>query len=333
MTTPAEFEKRLDAVVHELKYDLVSDSTLHDPDRFQNQVRNRLRSTFEKDGIDIVQGTHPHAFPDITLNGFGVEVKFTKKDSWLSVGNSVFEGMRTEGVERVYVIFGKAGGEPDVKWAGYEDCVTHVRVSHAPRFVIEMETDRASLFEHMKISYDRFRTLTDDEKMHHIREYSRGRLKEGERLWWLEQTHAIPMEVRPYVNLTDNEKRVLRAEAALLCPQVCGPSRGTGQRKYIDAALYLLMHHGVFCNQARDLFSAGSVAHRIEPLSPDEPYLSRALRDIAHLMVDAAWRLDDDLFVEYWGESCLPDHRIGEWVEKADRYAIDWLPSENITFG
>ena len=105
-------------------------------------------------------------------------------------------------------------------------------------------------------------------------------------------------------HLPDTEKRVLRAEAALLCPQICGPSRGpAGQRKYIDATLYLLMHHGVFCNQARDLFSAGSVAEHVKPISEDEPYVSRALRDIEHLMVDAATRLEDVLFEEYWGQS------------------------------
>ena len=55
----------------------------------------------------------------------------------------------------------------------------------------------------------------------------------------------------------------------------------------------------MFCNQARDLFSAGSVAERIEPISEDEPFVSRAIREIESLIEDAAMRLEDDLFEEY----------------------------------
>ena len=288
-----------------------------------------------KDCDLVVQPSfHPHAFPDIRANGYGVEVKYTKQDTWLAVGNSIFEGMRDPNVELVYVLFGKIGGDPEVRWGKYEDCVTHVRVSNSPRFVIEMETERASLFEHFAVSYDDFAKLSDDEKMRHVREYSHNRLQEGERLWWLEPSHSIPIQVRPYVHLPNAERRVLRAEAALLCPQICGPSRGpVGQRKYIDAALYLLMHHGVFCNQARDLFSAGSVAEHIAPLTEDEPYVSRALRDIEHLVADAAKRLDGALFEEYWGFLCEPERRIKEWLRQADEVARDWTPSHNLFLG
>ena len=320
-------------LVADLTEDLRGSNLYHDPDRFQEHVRNELRKAMRREGVEL-QETHPHAFPDVTLNGWGVEVKFTKQDTWLAVGNSVFEGMRTPGVEHVYVIFGKAGGIPEVRWGNYNECVTHVRVSHAPRFVLEMETEREPLFVHMNISYGAFAELSDEQKMGYIREYSRGRLGKGERLWWLEPSHTIPLEVRPYVNLSDNEKRVLCAEAALLCPQICGPSRGpTGQRKYIDVALYLLMHHGVFCNQVRDLFSAGSVAQHIEPLDSEEPYISRALRDISHLVEDAARRLDDALIVEYWGHSCAPERRIAEWLTMADGFATDWVPSKNLFCG
>ena len=49
-------------------------------------------------------------------------------------------------------------------------------------------------------------------------------------------------------------------------------------------------------------------------------------------MIDAAERLDDALFVEYWGESCAPDKRIARWLELADRYAecAGWRPSTEL---
>ena len=49
-------------------------------------------------------------------------------------------------------------------------------------------------------------------------------------------------------------------------------------------------------------------------------------------MIDAAQRVDDALFVEYWGESCEPDRRIERWLALADGYArgTGWLPSNSL---
>ena len=326
--SPENFEQILDRACEILTANVRSSQLYHGPDAFQQGVQDMLRVAARDTGFSVFPAFHPHAFPDLRVNGYGVEVKYTKQDTWLSVGNSIFEGMRDPDVASVYVIFGKIGGEPEVRWGHYEECVTHVRVSNSPRFVIEMETDRASLFEHFGVRYDDFAQLDDDSKMQYVRGYSRNRLREGERLWWLEPSHSIPVQVRSYVSLEDAERRVLRSEAALLCPTICGPSRGIfGQRKYIDPALYLLMHHGVFCHQARDLYSAGSVAEHVPPLDGNEPYVSRALRDVEYLMRDAARRLEDALFEEYWEQRCPPDERITEWLRMADEVARNWVPS------
>lgn len=79
--------------------------------------------------------------------------------------------------------------------------------------------------------------------------------------------------------------------------------------------LYLLTYHGVLCHQARDLFSAGSVAN---PKNDDAGgiYIERALKLIEKDMREAAAQMDDALFVEYWGESVAPENRIKRWLEK-----------------
>ena len=274
---------------------------------------------------------HRNAFPDIKINGFGVEAKFSKRDTWTTVANSIFEGMRDESVqsENIYVLFGKAGGVPEARWKKYQDCVTHVRVANSPRFVVDLGDDaETSLFERFGVFYKNFAELDNDGKMAHVRDYWRTRLAPGEHLWWLEADHSLPLNVRLYTRLSKAEKRTLRAEAALLCPQICKGSRARG--KYEDAAMYLLTYHGVMSPQARDLFSAGSVAHPFDDSRGRGPndYIRRGLSDIEELMRDAAKRLDDALFVEYWGESCSPDRRIQRWLELADNYARDWKPSE-----
>ena len=269
---------------------------------------------------------HPHVFPDICLGRYGVEVKFTAQDTWRSVANSVFESSRHPDVEHVYLLFGKMG-VPAVRWGRYGDCVVHVRTSHVPRFEVEMQPG-ASFFERLGTSYEQFHQTSPEQKMRYIRSYARERLKPGERLWWLEDAqdagHSLPLGVRLYMRLTRAEKRRMRAEAALLCPQVVKPSRT--RNKYNDAVMYLLTYHGVLCPQARDLFSAGSVALRADETRGGN-YVERALMDIQDELAAAAERLESALFVEYWGQDVAKSDRISEWLRRADRFARDWHPS------
>ncbi len=327
MIDPAEFEGILDLAVAQLNQDVRASTAYHDADAFEKRVRDVLEETATGRGIKISPSFHPHAFPDIVANGFGVEAKSTTKESWLTVGNSVFEGMRDPSVQKLYIVFGKFGGMPAVKWGRYEEKITHVRISHAPRFVLEMDRD-APLFDHMDVDYEAFSRLSPEEKMFHVRKYSRGRLKAGETLWWLEESpgeeKTLPLEVRVYMRLPQGEKKRLRAEAALLCPEVVKPSRT--RNKYDRAALYILTYHGVFCPQTRDLFTAGSVAGK----ERGGNYLLRSLQHIQNEMREAAQRLDGRLFEEYWGVACPPENRIKEWLRRADKFAKTWTPSEHL---
>ena len=320
--TLEQFEIVLDRAVAILTENVRSSKLYHGPDEFAQHALDMLRVAAKDCGVTVSPTFHPHAFPDIKVNGFGVEVKYSKRDTWNAVGNSIFEGMRDTSVSEVYVLFGKIGGSMEVRWGRYKECVAHVRVSNSPRFVVDMDSKEPPLFDRFDISYDNFVALTDEGKMKHVREYWRKRLPPGEHLWWLEPSHTLPLNVRLYMHLSQSEKRMLRAEAALLCPQVCKPSRA--RKKYEDAAVYLLTYHGVFCPQVRDLFTAGSV-------QPDEErggnYLLRALQDIEDLMLYAAKYLDNALFVEYWDMACPPDRRIKTWLHMADGFAKDWRPS------
>ncbi|MDR1230246.1 MAG: hypothetical protein LBK61_02470 [Spirochaetaceae bacterium] len=191
---------------------------------FEKRVREILRDlTNTYPEIEINFNPHPQAFPDIAVGNFGVEVKFTLNDTWRSVANSVLETNRIETVEKVYLIFGKMGGIPEVKWDSYEKSVMHVRTSHVPRFEVEIAAEH-SLFELMGITYDAFRVLPMEEKMRYIREYARSRLQKGERLWWLpdnaDSEHTLPIQARLYTALSTEEKTKLRAEAVLLCPGI-----------------------------------------------------------------------------------------------------------------
>ena len=304
--------------------------------QFETRVREVL-SVITKDDetFQIDFNPLPQAFPDIAMGEYGVEVKFTLNDTWRSIANSVLETQRIDEVKHIYVVFGKMGGVPEVRWGEYEQSVIHVRTSHVPRFEIELPSEKTevkeSLFEQMGIRYDDFRKLDMQDKMKYIRAYARKIHPDG-RLWWVEDKedsdeHTTPVQARLYTNLTTDEKTRLRAEAALLCPSIV--KSGRSRIKYDDMVLYLLTYHGVLCHQARDLFSAGSVAN---PKNDDEGgiYIERALKLIESEMKAAALRMDDALFVEYWGESIPPEKRIKRWLEKADELATEWVPSKSL---
>ena len=297
-----EFEKILDALCTALTAECAG-KRFEKSNEFENRVREVLKRLLEKHRIEVDFDPHPYVFPDIVIGEFGVEVKFTTNDTWRSVANSVFESTRDPGVRHIYVVFGKMGGDPGVSWGKYEDCVIHVRTSHVPRFEVEMHP-KESLFKKMGVTYDDFARLSLEGRMEHVRKYARGRLKKGERLWWLEDApdqpgHTLPLQARLYMSLEQGEKRKLRAEAAILCPQIVKASRS--KHKYDDATLYLLTYRGVLCPQARDLFSAGSVAMRSDQKRGGN-YVLRALTDIEEEMRTAAATLEDALFVEYWGK-------------------------------
>lgn len=325
-----EFERILDVVCQKLT-DEANRKVFQKAEQFENRVREVVQEFVKSDSsISINMTPHPQAFPDIAVGRFGVEVKFTLNDTWRSVANSVLETNRIESVEKVYLVFGKMGGKPEVRWGDYEQSVIHVRTSHVPRFEVELFANR-SLFDLMGIAYDDFRHLPMEEKMRHIRTYARSRLNDGERLWWLEDTpdseHTLPIQARLYTSLSAEEKKRLRAEAVLLCPSIV--ASGRSRNKYDDVVLYLLTYHGVIAHQARDLFSAGSVANP-ENDNYGGLYIERALKLIENEMMEAALRMDDALFVEYWEESVKPERRIRRWLEKADAIAKDWKPSKKL---
>ena len=299
---------------------------------FENRVRTVLDDLLKgEDGMRVDFDSPPQAFPDIALGEYGVEVKFTLADTWKSIANSIQESQRVQSVKYIYIVFGKMGGKPEVRWGDYEKSVVHVRTSHVPRFEVELppkgETGRKSLFELMGVSYSDFSKMGIKEKMKYVRSYAR-KIHPNERLWWMgdeDNEHTTPLNIRLYTNLSDAEKIRYRAEALLLCPKILKSGRARG--KYDDAVMFLLSYHGVLCHQARDLFSAGSVAN---PDNDDNGglYIERAVKLLENDMVKAAAEMDDALFVEYWGESVKPEDRIPRWLEKADAIASGWIPSK-----
>jgi len=319
-----QFEALLQKATEQLTGEVKENDKYHKPSAFEQRVRIVMAELLVGTGYeaepDIDQG-----FPDIVVGNFGAEVKATESNSWRCIANSVSEGQRAKDVDHIYVLYGKFGGDPEVRWADYGNSIMHVRTSHVPRFEIEIGTDKP-LFTQLGTTYEEFRSLQMNEKMPLIRHYARSRLKKGEQLWWLEnsdvenQSHSLSLGVRAYIGLTKTERWQCRAEASIMCPQVVGKS----SLRYVDAALFLMTYRGVLCTQARDLWTAGSVGER----GPTDSFLINGLIDIQNEMREAAKNLENALFLEYWDVIPEKENRMLEWLKRADKFAVDWKPSE-----
>lgn len=333
--TKADFEHLLDVccgtLTHEARREVFKTAQ-----QFENRVREVLDDLLRDEcGLHVDFSPPPQAFPDIALGEYGVEVKFTLADTWKSIANSIQESQRVQDVRYIYIVFGKMGGKPEVRWGSYEQSVVHVRTSHVPRFEVEMPAQgmngRTSLFDLMGVSYEDFSRMDIHEKMRHVRAYAK-KIHPNERLWWMgeDEEHSLPINIRLYTNLSPEEKARFRAEALLLCPDIL--KSGRTRNKYDDAVMFLLSYHGVLCHQARDMFSAGSVAN---PDNDDKGglYIERAVKLLESDLKEAARTMDGALFREYWGQDVPPEDRIGEWLKKADRVARGWTPSKTLFGG
>jgi len=322
--TPQAFETRLNQSVQAMNRQAGAGMPGYsNADEFEETVLAQLKIACEEDA-SAAPAVHDSDFPDIVVNGFGVEVKFTSRSTWHGTGNSIFEGMRDEAARHVYLVYFRAD-LPEARWSRYQDCIKGVRISHSPRYMIDMD-GQGTFFRDLGMTLEAFKDLGMKDKMAFVKQDVQKRVKEGERLWWFgdEQDHTIPVNLRLYRNLSTSEKTQMRAEAALMCPEIFQGSRA--RSKYDGIAAYLLTQHGVLASNVRDMFSAGSVAGK----ERGGDYILRSVTSNISAIREAASELDEALFVEYWGAACAPENRMARWFALIDAERPDNPPSTHI---
>ena len=71
---------------------------------------------------------------------------------------------------------------------------------------------------------------------------------------------SVNVDPRPFATLSEQDRDRVRAEAAILAPEIFAPPWVAG--KYFHVGLYLLREYGILCPQVRDLYSAGASSRR-----------------------------------------------------------------------
>lgn len=276
-----------------------------------------------------VERTGPHGFPDIIAHRFfGVEVKMTIKDQWTSTGNSVLETLRAEDVDRIYIMFGKFGGKPDIRYRLYHECLPEVSVTHSPRYKINMDLELGkSIFDKIGVDYDTLRS--DPNPIQKIKDYYRKQLKDGEELWWIDQDaeeRSVSPIIRPFRSLKSVEQNNFILESMILFPGIFGNSN----TKYERAAAYLIAEYNAVSASFRDLFTAGGQKKiKIEGKSILVPKVAYNLHAMAALIVDKIKTISDTKLSYYWRTEKIERDRVAQWKRLIDQHFI--LKKNNIS--
>lgn len=253
-----------------------------------------------------ILNTKAAEFPDIVINrSFGLEVKATKDDHWITLGNSINESRRISHVDTVYFFFGKLGGKFEIAWKPYDKCLKNIATTHYPRYIVDMQlAEGLSIFDRLGITYDDYRKLSGIDRVKLIKEFLRKSLAEGEALWWIDDT--TPPVIRNFNKFDTKTKQEFTVMAMAKCPEIFKGARERG--KYDRVAQMLLAEYQAVSANLRDHFSAsGTMILTLKDGSKHTvPQMIYQLHSNAEALKSLINSQTDDDLRDCWGLQSLP---------------------------
>jgi len=263
--------------------------------------------------IELVSG---QKFPDIVAKKYyGIEVKSTTQNHWKTTGNSVLESTRVEGVERIFMLFGKLGAPIEFRCRPYEECLSEVVVTHSPRYLIDMNLPKgATIFDKMKIGYDILRTKSNPIKP--VVEYYKSKLKQGEDIWWLDQednSKSSSLIIKIWNNLGNQEKIELKLKGMAFFPELFGSSKD----KFGRLAIWLVTSEGVVCPNVRDLFTAGGKSDLViaGKIYTQVPKIIETLFENLPKLTTKIYHTSPLELSEHWKQRTTETSKLNDWIK------------------
>lgn len=270
-------------------------------------LRKSAKGTAFDNTIELVSG---NKFPDIIAKKYyGVEVKSTKGNHWMTTGGSILEGTRVESIERIFITFGKLGGDKiEFLSRPYEECLFDIAVTHFPRYKIDMKLEKGqTIFDKIKIPYDSFRKM--ENPIEKISQYYNKTLKDGEKLWWA-TTNQINLNSPPILrfwnNLSKQEKNDLIVKGFILFPEVI-------VGKYNNMSMWLVTANSIINPHIRDSFSAGGTTI-IKGIQFSKVY--EKLTNNCEKIKEELNQIDEQLLIEYWKIAKIDKNRLKQWFNQ-----------------
>ena len=271
------------------------------------------QNTVFENSIELVSGQR---FPDIVAKQYyGIEVKTTIKNHWKTTGNSVFEGTRVDGVERIFMFFAKLADPIEFRCRPYEDVLSEVVVTHSPRYLIDMNLAQGqTIFDKINMPYDQLRISSNP--ILPIKDYYRSKLRDGDELWWMDadQDKANNLILRMWNNLSKDEKQLYQLKAMIYFPELFGKQSD----KFGKLAMWLVQQESIVCPNIRDQFTAGGrIEIHINNQSFGElPRIFSHLNNNLHLIQELFKESDPSLLSHYWNEATTEMTKYELWTNK-----------------
>ena len=269
---------------------------------------NCAGTPFRESDISLISGQR---FPDIVAGEhYGVEVKSTKSNKWVSTGSSIIESTREVGVDHIYMLFGKLGGTPvEFRCKPYQDCLYDIAVTHSPRYLINMDiSSDKTIFSKMNIDYDAFRNA--DNSIEIARKYYADKAAEEgktEMPWWLSKDVTVPPTLKLWVKgvFTKDEEELFRAQLLMLFPKdICNSD-------YKRPALWLCTRMGVLKSNIRDLYTAGGKKSLYGTVCPRIiEWIVKLAPIVQGLLKDEEWNSD----LKIYNPELYSSSSIEEWA-------------------
>ena len=264
-----------------------------EPKVFEIMSSNAKETPFENT-IKLVGG---QKFPDIIAHKyFGVEVKTSKRDHWKTTGNSVLESTRVDGIEKIFLLFGKMYPPIEFKYRSYEECLSEVVVTHSPRYFIDMDLEEGNtIFDKIQIPYNILRKK--DNPIKPIIDYYRDQLKEGEEVWWIDQEgeESKSLIIKFWNSLSKQKKEEYVAKGMILFPEVFAGN-------YNQFTLWLYENQSVICPNVRDQFSAGgqSIITWKNKTYRKIPQVIKKLTELTDKVSEILYDISKQELTKYW---------------------------------
>lgn len=266
---------------------------------FENLVYEGLIGAgFEKEAI-----THSaQKFPDFVLEDMedgdkiGVEVKKTDASRWEVIGGSIYESLKND-IEDTYVLMAKLGGEkPEVRLRKYEECIADLKVTHSPRFYLNLDLEEGQDYLTRNDAKDLLELSGDD-----LNKKIRKLLRTQKSTWW------SGGETIAFAELSKEEKNIYLNEGIALFPEVF-------KGDYQKFTPWLVYSCFVWCGNVRDIFSAGGNKFDEDTGIYVSAIMYRALENalsIKKRILD----MSDEEQEKFWGRILgEPEERLEKWL-------------------
>jgi len=318
-----EFKKLVDDATTNMNKEATKDPSCfltHNAQLLEDDVllflNNAAKGTKFEGTIEKISGQR---FPDIIAGKYyGVEVKSSKDDKWITLGGSVNESTRVEDVERIFLLFGKLMEPIEFRSRPYEDCLSDVVVTHYPRYKINMNLKYGeTIFDKMGTTYDKLRE--SDNPVGKVVDYYKSQLGPNETLWWTgsdikdDRQKEMPMKIRLLNTLPAEEKLDFTVTGLALFPDVTGNST----TKYGRFSIWLVTNHSVVSTSTRDLFSAGGQGNikSNNGTYKNIPRVIMNINDNKDSIKNIIENTDKSILLETWDVENIEPDRLGQWIK------------------